>query len=423
MNKIGALIFLFFITKALADEYPDPFGNSGVVLGGENSFDWQLDMYSFWQTGGLREEHYLNPNNLFTFEEQQERLGFSMELENRLSKQLKGVFSGFAERTRSDEAPVEQQSEVLEAFVQWNTEQNDWYMTLGRRKLQWSNGFNWSPANLIQPFFDRPNYDPDEKLQKKGWNLFESEYRMSNASISVFIIENDEDVVDQQKYGNYQTALKYSLQAPVDISLILHKHKMGDVNSALTWSLLLSESVTVRAEIAHQVEREVHSYPEQTEKDTNGYLKSVLGVSYAYSGWDFTLEYLYNEHGYSDREWSILFQTFDEAKQNLSIGNDVTSSIQTLTQGLSLLRNGQLRQHYYYLMLSNIRENALFQYRLSHQVNLDDNSEFSRIEIFQNWSENFSSRVEWQGFSGCNQCEFGLTPQEDQFRLSLYYLF
>ncbi len=325
------------------------------------------------------------------------------------------------------------ESELLEGYLShYNAVQTTGYK-IGRYRPTWSQGYNWTPVDMLYPKYNRPSFDRDDINQQKGWDMVHLDQRFNQWSIGFYLVDVDsstqEDAGITPIFGDesteYQWAARLNYESSSDISLILHQLENHSVNFGLTLSRLLSHSISVRMEVARESLRELPkiSSLEYVLDESEGYVKGVIGSQISFqAGWDATFEYLYNEHGYTDDEWDQLTNNVNLAKVNLQSA-EAAQSYAFLGDSLTLLNIGQLRQHYLYLMGANTRSGHAFQYRQSLQIGLDDESFLHSVELIQNWNEAFSSRFQVQWFVGCRQCEYGILPSNHSMRFSLYYDF
>ncbi|MFA0810184.1 hypothetical protein [Microbulbifer epialgicus] len=437
----------------IAQEYEDPFSteSSEANLAGElgsdmleNSASWNFDVsaIAYHQQNGVRDDQYFNPGGLVF-----------RERESQLALDLSGQFSTgsyFSTYTRlalvgdyrvdeSGDASDEFSHYLLEGYLSSYSSSRRFGVNVGRMKPQWSNGYNWSPANLLKPVYDRPNLDTDDLTQQQGWDMVHLDFRYGDWNTGFYFAEV-EDTLDRNlelPFGDsdYQYALVFNREGDLDTRLVLHQLEGGDINVALGLSALADDNITLRFEGAweHQRELALAGDMQYADLQDRGYLKAVLGTQVSLNdGWDITAEYLYNEHGYKAEEWDQVIEQIDLAKLNLTqSGFSLASSQSTeahtafnfLIDSFGLLSVGQLRREYLFFMWGNTRVERKFQYRQSIQYNIDDQSQYHNLEFIQNWTEHFSTRLQAQVFSGCDSCEFGLIPSEYLLRFSFYFDF
>ncbi|WP_413665422.1 hypothetical protein ACG1BZ_09600 [Microbulbifer sp. CNSA002] len=435
------LLPLAFAEKvASAEDYQDPFETNSELFdevsteGGVSRVVWDIDasLLGYHQQNEVRDDPYFDPG-LFVFDEQESLLALDLSGQFSLGAHF-SVYSRFAaiEHYRSNEAGTsekETESHLLEGYFSSYTDNRRFGINVGRIKPQWSNGYNWSPANLLKATFDRPNLDADELTQQLGWDMAHFDFRYGRWNTGIYMAQVEDDL--DGHFGTsvndheFQYALVVNREGDLDTRLVLHQMEGETTNVALGLSTLAGDSATLRLEGAWEHQRELPQPGELSyfPAEDDGYLKLVLGTQLSFNqGWDVTAEYLYNQHGFDDDEWGLVQTQVDSAKNGLNSAR-VYEAISFLSESFNLLSSGQLRQEYLFLMWGNTRLDKKFQYRQSVQYNLDDKSQYHNLELIQNWTEHFSTRLQAQFFRGCESCEFGLLPTERLLRLSLYYDF
>ncbi|WP_444930806.1 hypothetical protein ACJJIF_03195 [Microbulbifer sp. SSSA002] len=438
-RAVFSFLFLplaFTVRVVSAEDYQDPFetgaelfAEEGTEMGASQAV-WDIDasLFGYHQQNTVRDDAYFDPG-LFVFDQRESLLALDLSSQFSLGAHF-SLYSRFAaiEHYRFDEADVsakETESHLLEGYVSSYTANRRLGINLGRIKPQWSNGYNWSPANLLKATFDRPNLDTDELTQQLGWDMAHLDVRYGRWNAGIYMAQIEANLEGGGSESGGQYALVVNREGDLDSRLVLHQLEGGSTNVALGLSTLAGDSATLRLEGAWEHQRELPQPGEftYTPAEDEGYLKLVLGTQLSFNqGWDITAEYLYNQHGYDDGEWRWIQAQVDQAKNSLNSARTY-EAIAFLSDSLSLLSTGQLRQEYLFFMWGNTRLDKKFQYRQSVQYNLDDKSQYHNLELIQNWTEHFSTRLQAQFFSGCESCEFGLLPAERLLRLSLYYDF
>ncbi|WP_444922466.1 hypothetical protein ACJJID_09215 [Microbulbifer sp. CnH-101-G] len=428
---------------AIAQEYEDPFSNDSseasqseeiVSNSLENTISWDFDAsaIAYQQQNSVRKDQYFNPGSL-VFSERESMLaldlssGFSTG--SYLSAYTRLALVQDYQVDETGDSADEFNAYLLEGYLSSYTPSRRFGINIGRIKPQWSNGYNWSPANLLKPVYDRPNLDTDDLTQQQGWDMAHLDFRYGDWNAGIYFAEVEDNLdrnLDRPFAENdYQYALVLNREGDLDTSLVLHQLEGGDLNAALGFSALARDNITLRFEGAWEQQRELPlaSDISYVELQNRGYLKAVLGAQVSLDGgWDITAEYLYNEHGYEAEEWDQVIDQVDLAKQGLQ-SSEAFAAFNFLIDSYGLLKVGQLRQEYLFFMWGNTRVERKFQYRQSIQYNIDDQSQYHNLEFIQNWTEHFSTRLQAQVFSGCDSCEFGLIPSEHLLRLSFYYDF
>ncbi|WP_299945111.1 hypothetical protein [uncultured Microbulbifer sp.] len=307
---------------------------------------------------------------------------------------------------------------LLEEYVSYYSVNKRFGINIGRHKPQWSNGYHWTPANLLKPVYDRPSLDSDILIQQQGWDMLHIDLRYGGWNIGLYTVEVADGAgkVSDRAFTQkgLQTALRINREGDLDTQLIFHRLKGGDTAAALGLSTLAQDRMTLRLEAAWEQQRElpVVSHFRYDHKERQGYLKMVLGTQISLNGgWEFTAEYLHNTHGYENTEWNQVRAQVDLAQMSLQ-STQAQDAAEFLINSYDLLKVGQLRREYLFFMWGNTRLEKKFQYRQSIHYNMDDHSQLHSLECTQNWTEHFSTRLQAQLFTGCKRCEYGLIPNK-----------
>ncbi|MCO1334761.1 hypothetical protein MO867_10460 [Microbulbifer sp. OS29] len=439
-NKYLSVVFLPFVFEVTAEDYQDPF-EEGIELSVEHeadeaksSFAWDLDisLLGYHQVNDVRKALYFDPGN-FIFEDRESQLALDFSGQFSLGSYF-SVHSRIASIEQylineAGDSDREWETYVLEGYFSSCTANKRIGINIGRIKPQWSNGYNWSPANLLEAVYDRPNLDTDNLTQQHGWDMVHLDFRYGDWNTGIYVAQVEENlgqgIANSTREDELQYALVINREGNLDSRLVLHHLENGATNVAVGFSSLAGDSATLRLEAAWERQRELPALAELTylQPEDDGYLKLVVGTQVSFDhGWDLTAEYLYNQHGYDGDEWPRVQVQVDSAKANIN-SEQVHKAFTFLSDSFNFLSVGQLRQEYLFFMWGNTRFEQKFQYRQSLQYNISDKSQYHNLELIQNWTEHFSTRLQAQVFRGCDSCEFGLLPTEKLLRLSFYYDF
>ena len=413
----------------------DPFSDqSSDNLPVPSAIEWNFrnELHGYYQSDVIRNDGLFDVGSI-AFDESYQQIaldsGWQVSSEGQWSSV--GRFALIQNTTETDDHVTSTTNTrlLLEGYLQWGSESGSWGGQLGRIKPQWSNGYNWTPANLLKPSYDQVSLDDDNLTQQRGWDMGVLEWRTGQWNVSSYaaLYDRDDDnhLVSEASDPNRQYAVSINREGDVDTRLVVHHLEEESTNYAFGMSTLLNDAVSVRIEGAWQEQRELSlaSNLNYIGDDQSGFGRYVLGSQLSLdNGWDVTIEYLYNEHGYSDSEWQAVEEEVSVAKANLQ--TQLASDAYTfLADSYDQLAVGPLRKQYLYVSLANTRSSYWMHYRQSFQMNLDDDSVYHNLELIQNWSEHVSTRLKSQIFTGCESCEYGLLPSEQQIRFSLYYHF
>ncbi|NQY62553.1 MAG: hypothetical protein HRT38_02330 [Alteromonadaceae bacterium] len=436
MLRIWPLLALLSSPLALANNFDDPFADDpfaddpfknevlesellkSEVLKENSNHKNRVELKSYYQNNSLRSEHPFNPFNPgeALFSEGTKFISLDIALESDWQNQWKTRARIYAEDI-ADGTTDAVDTYLLEGLAQWQSKDRNLVIELGRSKPQWSNGYNYDIANMLQPQRTLPYIDQDNALQSKGWDMVSGQYFNGLWSFAGYLVSSDNPYIDTDT----EVVFRLGYQKDDSFSLLLHKVEGQSLSFGATYSSLLTDSITLRAEWTR------HSYRQTLNtlqiKQKSDYHRLVVGSTYtADTGWSLTGEYFYNEHGASKQEWDNL--TLDAAASaSLLRENQSTEPTADYAKGLDLMNQGWLRERYVSLMFMSMETEDLWQLRLSSQLSLDDDSQLYRFELLKSLNDNLSMRLQWQYFNGCELCEFGLNPSSNNIRLTASWLF
>jgi len=428
MLKVLSLLALFTSPLALCSDSntsddpfaDDPFNNDVIKVNSSNSHNHKsrIELKGYYQHNNLRSDHPFNPGEDL-FSDSVKLASLDGQLESNWQNQWKTrgrIYLRYLDEGKKDTT----ESTLLEGLVQWQSKDRNLIIELGRSKPQWSNGYSYDIANMLQPQRSLPYIDQDNPLQNKGWDMVSGQYFKGPWSFSAYLVESENSYVD----ANTEAVLRLGYQDNDSFSLILHKIEGQDLSFGATYSSLLTDSITFRTEWTR------HSYRQMLNslniKQQSNYQRLVLGSTFtAASGWSLTGEYFYNEHGANKQEWESVTADAAASAERLrqSQSTDPATDYKNTYTGLSLMSQGWVRERYFSFMFMSMESEDLWQLRLSSQHSLDDGSHLHRVELLKSFNDNFSARLQWQTFNGCDLCEYGLSPSKNDVRLTGSWLF
>lgn len=295
------------------------------------------------------------------------------------------------------------QAHVLEAYGSWSSDTKRYGLKVGRIKPQWSNGYNWNLANLLRPYQDRPYLDADNLEQLKGWDLIAANFNYASWQMAGYVV----DLPRSGQSATTQQVFTMAYTGNIDGSWLVYQVPGSKPSWAANMSSLFGDHWLIRTEASVEQKREKASTP--VTENQSEYIKWVVGLAYQSTNLGLaSIEYLYNQHGYNDTEWGFI-------EELILNGSETTSQSQQAV--------GQLRKHYVYLQYLSEESWDLWQYRQSVQINLDDDSQLHRLEVYKAFNDELSARLQLEYFSGCDTCEYGLAELTMASRLALYWSF
>ena len=393
-----------------------------------DQLDLRQKLQATHEVSDLRQQTQFNPE-LFPNEETHKQLSLDTDAKlpvttNVSSSARLALFWDQNEYLNAnDEVTTETESDalLLEGDLSLHSRYRDKQIRIGRINTNWSQGFNWNVADILKPNRTQPSFDDDNLRQQQGIDMVMTGFRQHDVSYTFIAADVNNDY--EQDNSPYQTAVRVAYEGDLDVALIWQKLENSASNWAFTFSSLLTDSTTFRIESAYETQRQLPNINSLATSDTvfedGGYLKSVVSLQTSIKTWDVSVEYLFTEHGYDKQEqdqWNLQ-STFYEQQLNTI---NAAQSYQFFGNSSSTLSLGQLNQQYAYFSYGNLRNNQLFSWRQSVQINLQDDSQYHKLELGQKWNSQWESRLQTEWFNGCDKCEFGRVPSEYTVRLSVY---
>jgi len=408
-------------TWAKIDIPDDPFTNSKTAA--PKQYENKTQIQTYVQNNKINDEQSFNPG-LVEFNQNKQLAVIDWQVKSQWQSNFQARARTIAQYQHTD-SQSETDTTVLEAYINWTSDDYAWQWQLGRIKTQWSTGFNWNLTNLLKPYRDRPYIDLDDLNQQKGWDMATIKYNKNNWFYH-FVVA---DYITEDKNHKQQYIARLGFQGSHDVSVLFHKQPNQNLNYAASYNKLINDDITMRFEwsLLHQREQQTQVLLDETnlvQNDAKQWQKFLVGAGYTLdSGHNFRLEYLNTKHGFTRDEWSEISTKSTTAYQNVINNQASSQDYNYLSASLNSLSLGQLRQNYLYLMYATPLSNALWQYRQSMQLNLNDNSQLHRLELLKSWNNHLTSRLQFELFNGCSNCEYGLNPNQHSMRLVFSWAF
>ena len=389
----------------------DPFSTDQTEEQEESTAEHQtrVEWKSFYQVSNERDNHPFNPG-LVPFSDYRRETMLDMNWSTRWNDQWRSKFRVYSS-WHGSEVNTGFDTWLLEGSVQWQSDNRNWVVEAGRIKPQWSNGYNWDIANLLQPMRNRPYIDQDDPLQNKGWDMVSVQYFVDSWNFSGYVIDSD------QVNADVEAVLRMAWQGAQSYSFLIHKVEGIKPAYAATFSTLLTDDMTIRAEWSAHPQRQI-PFLKQAVDDKSYYHRWVVGTTFSHpEGWSLTAEYFNNQHGFDESEWDAFANATRESRINYLNQQANGADFEQLFGSLNVLRSGWMKKHYGSLMFMSAESEDLWSIRASIQASLDDGSQLHRIEILKSFSDAWTGRFQLEAFQGCDYCEYGLNPNEQTARL------
>ena len=417
-NLLISVISLLFpvVIFAQAGEPVDPFANNSTDT--KKEYLHQTSLQTYYQGNTLNRDNLFNPG-LTAFPNYQH----VSVLDWQLTSQWQSNYQLTARAiTQYDKSNLIEDSRVsmLEGAIKWHSDDYQWQWQLGRIHTQWSTGFNWHLMNVLSPYRNRPYIDIDNPNQQKGWDMFTIKYQYNKWFYQLVAA----DYVTKNNQHKLQYVARLGYQGEHDFSLLIHKLPTQDINFAASYNKVLTDNITLRTQWSQSSLREQETRILTGNISDKHYQKLLLGIGYSLaSGHDFRVEYLHTQHGFRQDEWNQIIQQSAISNTQIMKNQGNNNDYSYLGAALSSLGRGQLRRNYLYLSYTSPLSSQLWQYRQSIQINMDDDSQLHRLAILKSWNNSLTSRLQVEAFTGCTQCEYGLTPNKHNIRFVLNWAF
>lgn len=451
VQKIVLLLILLFCNSVIAEPPEDPFSKGAspedpfANSKKDEAFDvesqditqnihpsiesrYRIEFKSYFQNNYLHEPHVFNPGIENLFSDSTRFIGLDARVDTNWTSHWHTRIRTFSRyqvenpeifQAQNTEEMNNQNSWLLEGLVNWQSSDHSLNIELGRIKPQWSNGYNYDIANVLQPQRNRPFINQDDPLQSKGWDMFNLQYIFQRWSLAGYIVKSESPYFD----SNFEGVLRIGYQGDNSLSLLLHKIEGSQLVWGATWSRLLNDSTSMRTEWTLHPYRQLEGV---AEKDRDYYHRVVVGTTYTSdTGWSLITEYFYNQHGANEYEWRQLTENSAMAAQRLRTesSSNIGGDFNTAFSGLEFMRAGWLRENYLSVSYLSSESEELWQLRLSALLSVDDSSFLSRLEVLKSFNDHLSGRFQLERFDGCDLCEYGISPNNYTARLVISWLF
>ncbi len=203
----------------------------------------------------------------------------------------------------SDQSQYDTESELLEGFYEAGHKATGQYLSVGRKYMGWSAGFQWRPADLISNDFVTKDVDVFDPRRYRGVDQIQYEKLGSYVDFSLIASNQDRDFYDGDQF-----AVKINVRRGAEFSLLLGKigkysEKVGAVFDS---SLPLDTTLAVEA-IYVEIDKERLMYPAyfgttlESLSQESTYLDLLVVVSHFIDERQrVQLEYFHNGRGFED---------------------------------------------------------------------------------------------------------------------------
>ncbi|PCI27999.1 MAG: hypothetical protein COB67_07345 [SAR324 cluster bacterium] len=364
-----------------------------------------------------------NPNNQLLDYEQREHTGM-IDLE--WNPQL-GEFLTFRSREILQYRQVDQDDEVngflLEGYLQWENEARTWAVDLGKKKIEWSSGFAWSPANVLIPKEETPSNDI---LEQAGIEMLQLESVWNNITITALAAKLETDNVENGRQYAARSSLNFD---PWELALIYHQAQEQSPVAGMSLNGLITDEMELHIEWMLTQERNrktpgqksvdqgpslLQWYDYETADKEQEFYQFLLGGRHTFKNdSNLTLEFLHDSHGYNNQEWEIIKKGIQFSNQALK--TKTSDPLEAAHAGFlkntaEAIKQGVLRQNYLFLRWDSGESSNLWRWQQVVILNLDDSSQLYRSVLSKAWNDYIQSEAAITVFQGGELTEYGLSP-------------
>ena len=263
----------------------------------------------------------------------------------------------------------------LEYFYEQRFDDQSQALTVGRKYLGWSSGFQWRPADLIDNGFTTKNVEIEDPNRYLGVN--QVSYELNRAHFNIDAVVSNRD---RRFYDGLQSALKVGFSGPVDLSVLFSRNgdyskKYGVIlDTALPWS------TTLRLEAVHTDVNKTLMYDSLHFGKT---LESLTGVSRFQDVYArltkfiddkrrVDLEFLYDGNGFRDDSAAV---------RSAALGSSQAAAGGGIQVDPTLFANQYIGRYYSYAAYTGYIEGWRLEWKPSLLMNLGDHSYIGSISI------------------------------------------
>ena len=270
-------------------------------------------------------------------------------------------------------------------------------LTIGRKILGWSSGFQWRPADLIDNGFSTKNIDIQDPYRYRGVDQLRYELIWPKFD-AVAIVSN----YRKEFFGGEQLAAKLTLKGAADVSLMMahngdYSRKVGViVDGNLPWGMTLALEA-VHIEVDKTLLRDAAHFGRTLESlsGTCQYEDIYLSLSkFIDDKHRVSLEYFHNGRGLGDASGRA-------ASAGAGAGNT------TAVVDPSLFSQQYLGRNYLYLAYAGYIDAWKLQFKPSVLSNTGDGSFIGSISLKRELGDSSELTLNMNAYHGGDRSEFG----------------
>jgi len=273
--------------------------------------------------------------------------------------------------------------EALEYFYSKSLNNKSSYVTIGRKNLGWSTGFQWRPADVIDNGFTTKNFDSLDPSRYSGVDQVHYELLGEAFDLSLLVSNHNQDF-----YQGPHWATKIGIKGFIDTSLLWAKN--GDysrkygfaIDSNLPWGTTLAlEAVQVDIEPEYLLNPDYFGSTLESLSGIDSYRDIYLGLAkYIDDKRRINFEYFYNGRGFDEGEVDSTIAQ--------SIGKFIAAGNTIWEIDKNVFSKEYLGKHYVYTSYTGYIDLYELQIKPSILINLDDGSHIASLTLKKAISDN-----------------------------------
>jgi hypothetical protein len=302
----------------------------------------------------------------------------------------------------------------LEYFYEQQFADQTQILTIGRRDVGWSSGFQWRPADVIDNGFTTKDINIQDPNRYLGVNQVRYEAIQSWFDFTTIVANRDKAF-----YQGDQLATRISFRSPVDFSLLYAANGDYSKKYGLTVDVLLPWDTTLDLEAVHinidkgMLDRPMYfgSTLESLSK-VSSYQDIYLSLrKFIDDKRQISVEYFHNGSGFKNG--------LDGLFRDASSGDDARDEASS-----SILSRQYVGRDYVYAAYTGYIDDWKLQFKPNLLINLDDGSYIGSFSLAREVGSNSELFLNINSYQGRYQTEFGSISHRAGFSMSyLLHLF
>lgn len=293
---------------------------------------------------------------------------------------------------------------ALEYFYRQQFTSGTQALTVGRKLVDWSSGFQWRPANLIDNGFSTKNIEIQDPYRYRGVDQVRYELIQTGFDAAAIVSNHERDF-----FGGTQVAAKLSFKSAVDLSLMYavngdYSRKYGlMVDTTLGWGTTLAlEAVHVDIDADKLADTAHFGKTLESLSGIRRYEDVYLSLTKFFDDKRrLSVEYFHNGRGLDDASGRSLPAVGAAAAAAAAAGRALP------TIDPSIFSQQYLGRDYGYVAYTGYVDAWRLQFRTSVLVNTGDNSSVRSISVKRELGDSSELTLNLNTFHGRAGSDFG----------------